>query len=360
MMIKKYCVLLSSARHAVHWTAKQKINQKIALMKKMIAIIAGVLALNAHAQLTAEGIMALLPDMPSQAVMTAVATHSPEFNDQSAATLEWDNYFNKLQEVISQAEKAVERETTNATATPSRAAMQARAEAQAGITAEQVKNMTPEQLAAFAKAKAKANVGKGTNGLTTADLTAMANMSEADRVEYAMLNGLTLSPEQAKAMKAKAAKAHKAGQAAMNYQELVTKGLEMSQKAEKMLDEARTAIRDMWKNGYQSNYDAACKKEREVWAKYGEDPEGVTEYNAACLQIYKITSEFNEKSYTLWRNAVTNAMTYFKTDYLLYARQLMDAMEGAGNPMPNYDMEIAMQYLRQALALRDIPNPINE
>lgn len=57
-------------------------------MKKLFTIVlAGIIAINANAQLTPEGIMALLPDMPSQSVMIEVATHNTEFNDRSADIL---------------------------------------------------------------------------------------------------------------------------------------------------------------------------------------------------------------------------------------------------------------------------------
>lgn len=329
-------------------------------MKKLLMIaLSGIIAVNANAQLTPEGIMALLPDMPSQTVMIGVATHNTEFNDRSADIQVWEEFFVKLQEAISQAEDAAAREQKNAVGAVSKEQMKAKAEAAAGISVEKVQSMSQEELIAFAKSKAKGKSG-ALNGMTLADLQAMANMSEADRVEYAMANGLTMTPDQVAAMKSKPAGVKVNGSAVMKYQELMTKGAEMARRPEKILDEARQAIYEIWKNGYKKNYDAASKKERDVFRKYGEDPEGVTEYTAAKLQVHKVTSEFKEKSYVLWRNAVLNAMTFIKTDYLLYNRQLAEVMEQMGNPAPGQDMSVALQYLNQAMALRDVPNPINE
>lgn len=330
-------------------------------MKKLFTIVlAGIIAINANAQLTPEGIMALLPDMPSQSVMIGVATHNTEFNDRSADILVWDEFFDKLQEVIDKAEDAAAREQKNAVGAVSKEQMKAKAEAAAGISAEKAQNMSQEELIAFAMSKAKGNKAGALNGMSLADLQAMANMSEADRVEYAMANGLTMTPDQVAAMKSKPAGVKVNGSAVMKYQELMTKGAEMARRPEKILDEARQAIYEIWKNGYKKNYDAASKKEQDVFKKYGEDPEGVTEYTAAKLQVHKVTSEFKEKSYVLWRNAVLNAMTFIKTDYLLYNRQLAEVMEQMGNPAPGQDMSVALQYLNQAMALRDVPNPINE
>lgn len=329
-------------------------------MKKLLTIaLSGIIAVNANAQLTPEGIMALLPDMPSQTVMIGVATHNTEFNDRSADIIVWDEFFEKLQEVIDKAEDAAAREQKNAVGAVSKEQMKAKAEAAAGISVEKVQSMSQEELIAFAKSKAKGKSG-ALNGMTLADLQAMSNMSEADRVEYAMANGLTMTPDQVAAMKSKPAGVKINGSAVMKYQELMTKGAEMARRPEKILDEARQAIYEIWKNGYKKNYDAASKKEQDVFKKYGEDPEGVTEYTAAKLQVHKVTSEFKEKSYVLWRNAVLNAMTFIKTDYLLYTRQLEEVMEQMGNPAPGQDMAVALQYLRQAMSLRDIPNPINE
>ena len=284
-------------------------------MKKIVAILmAGLSAISAHAQLTPEGIMALLPDMPSQTVMIGVATHNTEFNDRSEDTQAWEEYFVKLQEVIGQAEEAVTREQENAAGELSIEAVKARAEAVAGAMVEKVKNMSAEELIAFAKSKAKAGASAKSSGINTV----------------------------------------------VKYQEIMAKGAEMSQKPQKILDEARQAIYDLWNNGYKINYDAASKNEQAAFAKYGEDPDKVTEYTAAKLQVYKVVSEFQEKSYVLWRNAVLEAMTFLKTDYLLYTRQLAEDMKQMGNLAAGQDMEVALMYLRQALALRDMPNPIHE
>lgn len=296
-------------------------------MKKsfiIIAAAASLLATTAMAQSSAEAIMDLLPEFPSEELTQRIAVAGISSDDPDAEA-GWDKFFDELGTAIEQAEEA-----SSAAMAASYAASAASAAAQAmpGMMGGAASIFTPEEIIAMSK-------------MSEEEIMAFVLKKRSMTVQKPLPNQSELDARTA-------------------FLELSEKIREMPFKPDQIIQQGEQKVTELWEQSYKADYDKACEEMQAIWDKYGEDQEGAAEYGAAIKKVNDIKADFSRQSYLIRRSSVLEAMNFIKDEYIPLSREYTAAAAAIGSPIPGQDIELAISYLERAKELKYPVLPFNE
>lgn len=320
------------------------------MRKLLISITFLAAALSARAQLTPDGIMALLPNMPTQAEMIRYAKEScapvsvhvevtqptlyDDFREALQAALEKasgstdQNLEPSMNKKINEGKVAGTNRTESELAHMTESQREAYARSQAasqlsgmGLSVADIAKLQSGNVSrAEAEALAAKMVATQSGGVTMADVQAMQNMTDKQRKEYLEQSGLGESMG-AKAAADKGKNTKKADEAALvqdlaRYNRLLN---ELHERMEKKLADAVKAGQNMYNNTYKKKIDqwesvrSEAMREGAGWEKYDAADEGKVEAASRKLanaehQQWLARCEFYEKFIPMWRNAIVEQM----------------------------------------------------
>ena len=265
-------------------------------MKKILVSLALVLfmSIGVYAQLTPEGVMATLPDMPTAAQMI-------DFADGKANSDLYVDFHAKLNDAQKQCQEMMDKATASLAHDVKSQAMKEKVPG-TNVSVAQAQNMSKSELQALAKSSAQgqmASMGismadlqavqsgkmtedelanrmlaKRTGGLTMKDLEAMSNMSDAEKIEFMQNSGLAASTQAATARNSKAS----AGNAALTsvvqkITSLQKRIAELTQKSIRLREEGNAFGEDLYAKEYKEKIDALQEEFRalSVFVGGGED-----------------------------------------------------------------------------------------
>ena len=330
-------------------------------MKKIFSLLAIASMLfntSAFAQITPEGVMATLPDMPTVAQMIAYETgeQDPEL---------YSDFLTKLDVAERQSQKMVEKSIGHIAHDIKSATMKQKV-AGTNVTTAQVMNMSKAEREKFAKTTsineklssmgismeelqavqsgkmseeelASKMMAKQTGGLTTKDIQAMQNMTEAERIEFMQQSGLAKSTQAAAAKNKKAVASNAALTSVIQkITSLSGRITELMQKSIRLRDEANASGADLYAKNYKGRIETLQEECRalSVFVGGGEDGTAAEEAKAreAGIKIAAINKQidgfrhdFYSKSIPVWRNAVIASMDVFRVEVLPLQYELKEA-----------------------------------
>ena len=332
-------------------------------MKKIVYTLVLMLLLSTkvNAQLTPEGVMATLPDMPTAAQMITIETSEQEHDlyvdfhaklndaqqkcqemmDKTTASLAFDVKSQALKEKVpgtnvsvAQAQNMSKSELQALAKSSAQGQMASMGISMADLQAVQSGKMTEDELA-------NKMLAKRTGGLTMKDLEAMSNMSDAEKIEFMQNSGLAASTQAATARNSKAS----AGNAALTsvvqkITSLQKRIAELTQKSIRLREEGNAFGEDLYAKEYKEKIDALQEEFRalSVFVGGGENGTSAEEAKAreASIQIAAINEQidgfrhdFYSKSIPVWRNAVIASMDVYRTEILPLQYELKEAYDKA-------------------------------
>lgn len=315
----------------------------------------------AYAQITPEGVMATLPDMPTVAQMIAYETGQPDPELYS-------DFLAKLDVAERQSQKMVEKSIGHIghVAHDIKSATMKQKVAGTNVTTAQVMNMSKAEREKFAKTTAineklsslgismeelqavqsgkmseeelaSKMMAKQTGGLTTKDIQAMQNMTEAERIEFMQQSGLAASTQAAVAKNKKTAASNAALTAVIQkITSLNGRITELMQKSIRLLDEANASGAELYAKNYKGRIET-LQEERSALSVFvggGEDGTAAEEAKAkeAGMKIKAISKQidgfmhdFYSKAIPVWRNAVIASMDVYRVEVLPLQYELKEA-----------------------------------
>ncbi len=315
-------------------------------MNKLFIIVAALMlfGIPAYSQLTPEGVMATLPDLPTADRMIAFETgeQDPEL---------YNDFLSKLNKAQRQCQATVDKSMGSLFGDIKSATMKQKV-AGTNVTNAQVMNMSEAERQEFAKSTAingqlssmgismedlqalqsgkmseeelaSKMMAKQSGGLTTKDIQAMQNMTEAERVAFIQQSGLSESTQAAAAKNKKTAASNAALTAVLQkITSLSGRVTELTKKSIRLRDEANASGAELYAKNYKSRIETLI---REV-ALLSE----AEHYNEALVkaknqQIAQLEHEFYSKSIPVWRNAVIASMDVFRVEILPLQYELKEA-----------------------------------
>ena len=352
-------------------------------MKKIFSLLAIASMLfntSAFAQITPEGVMATLPDMPTVAQMIAYETgeQDPEL---------YSDFLTKLDVAERQSQKMVEKSIGHIAHDIKSATMKQKV-AGTNVTTAQVMNMSKAEREKFAKTTAingklsslgismeelqavqsgkmseeelaSKMMAKQTGGLTTKDIQAMQNMTEAERIEFMQQSGLAKST-QAAAAKNKKTTASNAALTALLQKITSLSGriTELMQKSIRLRDEANASGAELYTKNYKGRIETLMYEVAQLSEAEHYDEALV---KAKHQQIAQLEHDFYSKSIPVWRNAVIASMDVFRVEVLPLQYELKEAYAKAYELTKNpeymggeqFPFQAAFAYLEAAEYIND-------
>lgn len=361
------------------------------MRKLLISITFLAAALSARAQLTPDGIMALLPNMPTQAEMIRYAKEScapvSVYVEVTQPTL-YDDFREALQAALEKASGSTDQNLepsmnkkinggkvagTNRTESELAHMTESQREAYArsqvanqlsgmGLSAADIAKLQSGNVSrAEAEALAAKMVATQSGGVTMADVQAMQNMTDKQRKEYLEQSGLGESMG-AKAAADKGKNTKKADEAAL-VQDLARYNRLLNELHERMKKKI-----DQWES-----VRSEAMREGAGWEKYDAADEGKVEAASrklanAELQQWLARCEFYEKFIPMWRNAIVEQMDMVRSQEM----PLMQEKKMATNKLyeltkdvkyavgDSYPVSAAIKYLEIPEILRDYDSYVME
>ena len=328
-----------------------------------------VISVGANAQLTPEGVMATLPDLPTLAQMIAYET------DEQNPDL-YSDFHAKLNDAQKKCQEMVDKGTASLAFDVKSKAMKENVPGTKTKVAQAL-NMSKSQLQALAKSSAEGRVAsmgvsmadiqsvqsgkmseeelankilaQRTGGLNMKDIEAMSNMSDAERIEFIQNSGLSASTQAAAAKNSKAA----AGNAALTSVTQKITSLqkrigELTQKSIRLRDEGKAFGKDLYAKEYAGKIEPLREEYRalSVFVGGGENgtsaeeakgKEASTKIAAIDKQIDGFMHDFYSKALPVWRNAVVASMDVFRTEVLPLQYELKEAYAKAYELTGSYE-----------------------
>lgn len=325
-------------------------------MNKLYIIVAALMlfCIPAYSQLTPEEVMATLPDLPTAAQMIAYETTQPN-----------PELYNDFQQKLRQAQKqsqAMVDKSMGSLANDVKSATMKQKVAGTNVTNAQVMNMSEAERQEFAKSTilngqlssmgistedlkaiqsgkmsedelASKMMAKQSGGLTTKDIQAMQNMTEAERIAFIQQSGLSESTQAAATKNKKAAASNAALIAVMQkITSLSGRITELTQKSIRLRDEANASGVELYVKNYKNRIETLMHE----LALLSDEEYNEAQVETKNKQIDQLKNEFYSKSIPVWRNAVISAMDVFRVEILPLQYELKQAYAKAyeltGNP----------------------------
>lgn len=254
-------------------------------------------AVSAYGQLTPEGVMATLPDMPTEAQMIAYATPGGQ---EGLGDL-YGEFHSKLNKAIKQCQEMQEKSMTGLASEVKSAAMSEKVPG-TNVSVADAKNMSREELIKLAMSSSmsqRSSQGAGRAGASNASLTSVM-------------------------------------QKITSLQKRVG---ELTQKSIKLRDEANAFGKDLYARDYKSKIESLIKEVRNLYSQVSDGEQTAAEAAKARelgikmdglnKQIDDLTADFYSKSIPVWRNAVIAAMDVFRVEILPLQYELKEAYQQA-------------------------------
>ena len=328
-------------------------------MKKILVSLALVLfmSIGVYAQLTPEGVMATLPDIPTAAQMI-------DFADGKANSDLYVDFHAKLNDAQKQCQEMMDKATASLAHDVKSQAMKEKVPG-TNVSVAQAKNMSKSGLQALAKAAAMGRVAsmgvsaadlqsaqngtmseedlassilaQRTGGLTMKDLEAMSNMSDEEKIEFMQNSGLSASTQAAAARNSKAS----AGKAELTsvmqkITSLQERIAELTQKSIRLREEGDAFGKDLYAKDYKGKIEPLQEEFRalSVFVGGGENGTATEEakgreagarIDAINEQIDGFMHDFYSKAIPVWRNAVIASMDVYRAEVLPLQYELKEA-----------------------------------
>lgn len=268
-------------------------------MKKALILPALILAfgISANAQLTPEGVMATLPDMPSAAQMIAIASGELDSDLYREFQEKLNDAQKKCQEMMDKITESTAYEIKNK-------AMQEKV-AGTNITAAQAQSMSKEELQAMARSVAMSRAASAGAGAATVKST---NNAVDNRAVTAVLQKIT---------------------------SLQKRIAELTQKSIRLRNEGESYGKNLYAKEYKNRIESLEAEISALSVDMGGGEEHGDEAarglaagakaNALNKQIDGFRHDFYSKAIPVWRNAVTASMDVFRTEILPLQYELKEA-----------------------------------
>lgn len=349
-------------------------------MKKILFALMAFIGTGAYAQLTPEGVMATLPDLPTAAQMIAYETDHPNpelYND----------FHQKLRQAQQQSQTMVEKSFGNIVYDIKSATMQQKVTG-TNVTTAQVMTMSKAEREKFAKTTAingklssmgismedlqamqngkmseeelaSKMMAQKTGGLTTKDIQAMQNMTEAERIAFIQESGLSESTQAAATKNKKAVASNAALTAVMQkITSLSGRITELMQKSTRLRDEANASGAELYAKNYKSRIE---KLSYELALLSDEEHYDEAQVKAKQKQVAQLEHDFYSKSIPVWRNAVIASMDVIRVEELPLQYELKEAYAKAYELTKNpeymggeqFPFQAAFAYLEAAEYIND-------
>lgn len=272
-----------------------------------ICMLMAFITVSAFAQLTPEGVMATLPDMPTAAQMIAYET--PGGQDDLGDI--YGEFHSKLNKAIKQC--------------------------------QEMQDKSMAGLASKAKDAALSEKVPGTN-VSVADAK---NMSKSDLQKLAMSAAMgrmsSMGVSMADVQKVQSGKAAASNAALTSVMQKITslqKRIgDLTQKSIRLRDEANAFGKDLYAKDYKSRIESLEKEVRNLFGQVSDGEQTAAEAAKARelapkieglnKQIDDLTKDFYSKSIPVWRNAVIAAMDVFRVEILPLQYELKEAYQQA-------------------------------
>ncbi len=364
-------------------------------MKKTLFVSASFIMLcaTAFAQLTPEGVMAKLPDIPTVAQMI-----DKESNPDTKFDNIYSEFHSKLEKAIRESQEMYDKSHAGQANQLKKEAMNSKVPG-TNVTPAQAKNMSKDELKAMAMATAKGRMAASgvsmadlqavqsgkmseeelankmmaqqTGGLTMKDIEAMQNMTEQERIEFIQQSGLAENTSAAaKKNMQNAGNDAKLAAVMQKITSLEKRISVLSQKSIKLREDARTFGHTLYDKNYKSKIEALIKKTQDLMATVEQGEQTAAEaakaqevgrqVAAINKQIDGLNYDFYSKYLPVWRNAVVDAMDVYRVEILPLQYELKKAYKEAYDMTRNYEYNIGdMPPFTAAFSYLEVANDID-